>query len=249
MQNNSLYLPGFHLATLRRRPRSTAQKLADEIARIRRHSISQLGDCFGHFIPTKALANVSEGAFSRRRLFSKENTFWAFFSQILDADGGGPGGGAQGSSPCCETINARAVGLHVGVQQGAQQTRYSRTERNPLAHCRRSATARSKPLVERASRCRRRWHRSQHGRYARQPRYLASAQKPETGLWLSAGPNLCLLLTADRRIAELSDGAQQERRIALVAAAMGQFFSRRCFSRRQRILQLLRRLAVQATRR
>lgn len=88
MQNNSLYLPGFHLATLRRRPRSAAQKLADEIARIRRHSISQLGDCFGHFIPTKALANVSEGAFSRRRLFSKENTFWAFFSQILDADGG-----------------------------------------------------------------------------------------------------------------------------------------------------------------
>lgn len=88
MQNNSLYLPGFHLATLRRKPRSAAQKLADEIARIRRHSISQLGDCFGHFIPTKALANVSEGAFSRRRLFSKENTFWAFFSQILDADGG-----------------------------------------------------------------------------------------------------------------------------------------------------------------
>lgn len=28
------------------------------------------------------------GSFSRRRLFSKENTFWAFFSQILDADGG-----------------------------------------------------------------------------------------------------------------------------------------------------------------
>jgi hypothetical protein len=25
---------------------------------------------------------------SRRRLFSKENTFWAFFSQVLDADGG-----------------------------------------------------------------------------------------------------------------------------------------------------------------
>jgi len=25
---------------------------------------------------------------SRRRLFSKENTFWAFFSQMLDADGG-----------------------------------------------------------------------------------------------------------------------------------------------------------------
>ena len=88
MQNNSLYLPGFHLSTLRRRPRSAAQKLADEMARIRQHSLSQLGDCFGHVIPANALANEVEGAFSRRRLFSKENTFWAFFSQILDADGG-----------------------------------------------------------------------------------------------------------------------------------------------------------------
>ena len=88
MQNSNLYLPGFHLATLRRRPRSAAQKLADEKARIRQHSISQLGDCFGHFIPAKALENRLDGAFSRRRLFSKENTFWAFFSQILDADGG-----------------------------------------------------------------------------------------------------------------------------------------------------------------
>ena len=80
MQNSSLYLPGFHLATLRRKPRSCAQKLADEKSRIRQHSISQLGDCFGHFIPAKALENGSEGAFSRRGLFSKENTFWAFFS-------------------------------------------------------------------------------------------------------------------------------------------------------------------------
>lgn len=88
MQNSNLYLPGFHLATLRRRPRSAAQKLADEKARIRQHSISQLGSCFGHLIPTKTLENRPNGAFSRRRLFSKENTFWAFFSQILDADGG-----------------------------------------------------------------------------------------------------------------------------------------------------------------
>lgn len=29
-----------------------------------------------------------EGDFSRRRIFSKENTFWAFFTQVLDADGG-----------------------------------------------------------------------------------------------------------------------------------------------------------------
>lgn len=88
MKNTTLFLPGFHLATLRRKPRSGAQRLADEKARIRQHSISQLGDCFRHFIPAKALENKADGAFSRRRLFSKANTFWAFFSQILDADGG-----------------------------------------------------------------------------------------------------------------------------------------------------------------
>jgi hypothetical protein len=88
MKNSSLYLPGFHLPTLRRTPRSARQKLADEKARIHRHSISQLGACFAQFIPAQELAHDPGGAFSRRRLFSKENTFWAFFSQVLDADGG-----------------------------------------------------------------------------------------------------------------------------------------------------------------
>ena len=88
MKNNSLYLPGFHLQTLRRKPRSASQKLADERTRIRQHSISQLGACFSRFIPQQILDNQSNGSFSRRRLFSKENTFWAFFSQVLDADGG-----------------------------------------------------------------------------------------------------------------------------------------------------------------
>lgn len=88
MKNTTLFLPGFHLSTLRRRPRSEAQKLADEKSRIRRHSISQLGECFGSFIPVHELSNGSEGDFSRRRVFSKENTFWGFFTQVLDADGG-----------------------------------------------------------------------------------------------------------------------------------------------------------------
>ena len=88
MKNNSLYLPGFHLSTLRRKPRSTAHKLADSLAHIRRHSISSLGECFGRFIPSKVLENGETGSFSRRRVFSKTNTFWAFFSQVLDADGG-----------------------------------------------------------------------------------------------------------------------------------------------------------------
>jgi hypothetical protein len=88
MKNNSLYLPGFHLSTLRRQPRSMAHKLADSLAHIRRHSISSLGECFGQFIPSKVLENGDAGSFSRRRVFSKTNTFWAFFSQVLDADGG-----------------------------------------------------------------------------------------------------------------------------------------------------------------
>ncbi len=88
MKNNTLFLPGFHLATLRRKPRSASQKLADEKARLRLHSLSQLGECFGSFIPSKELDNGTKGSFSRRRLFSKTNTFWAFFSQVLDADGG-----------------------------------------------------------------------------------------------------------------------------------------------------------------
>jgi hypothetical protein len=88
MKNSSLYLPGFHLPTLRRKPRSRPQKLAAERANIQRHSISSLGECFGQFIPSKVLENGDTGSFSRRRVFSKTNTFWAFFSQALDADGG-----------------------------------------------------------------------------------------------------------------------------------------------------------------
>ena len=88
MKNSNLFLPGFHLQTLRRKPRSASQKLADERLKVSRHSISQLGNCFGQFIPKSELSNKSKGKFSRRRLFSKENTFWAFFSQVLDADSG-----------------------------------------------------------------------------------------------------------------------------------------------------------------
>jgi hypothetical protein len=43
--------PGYHLATLRRTLRSASRKLAEELARIRRHTISQLGECFTGFIP------------------------------------------------------------------------------------------------------------------------------------------------------------------------------------------------------
>lgn len=86
--NKQLYLPGFRLSTLRRKPCSARQRFEVEKARLRHHSISQLGECFGKFIPSSELESARHGTFSRRRLFSKENTFWGFFSQTLDADGG-----------------------------------------------------------------------------------------------------------------------------------------------------------------
>jgi hypothetical protein len=88
MQNPTPFFPGFHLQTLRRKPRSASQMLADKLVQMKQNSFSQLGDCFSHFIPKYLLQLAGSGALSRQRFFSKENTFWAFFSQVLDADGG-----------------------------------------------------------------------------------------------------------------------------------------------------------------
>ena len=88
MKNTTLLLPGFHLSTLRRKPQSKAQKIAQELDKIKKHSISQLGECFNQFIPSEYLKTNKKGKFSRLRLFSKSNTFWTFFSQVLDVDGG-----------------------------------------------------------------------------------------------------------------------------------------------------------------
>ncbi|MDQ6971906.1 MAG: hypothetical protein Q9M30_04590, partial [Mariprofundaceae bacterium] len=87
MKNNVLSLP-FRLPRSRCKARSAQQILADEIQRLKQKSFSQLGECLGKFIPGSYLRPASSGAFSRRRIYSKENTFWAFLSQVLDADGG-----------------------------------------------------------------------------------------------------------------------------------------------------------------
>lgn len=88
MKNSTPMFPGFHLQTLRRKPRSAQQKLAEKLALLQQKSFKQIGALFDKFIPRTLLQPEKEGAMSRRRLFSKENTFWAFFSQVLDADGG-----------------------------------------------------------------------------------------------------------------------------------------------------------------
>ncbi|MCK4706930.1 MAG: IS4 family transposase [Gammaproteobacteria bacterium] len=88
MQNLTPLFPGFHLQTLRRKPRSEQHKLADKIQQLKLKSFSQLSECIGKFIPDKHLQPPTTGEHSRQRIYSKKNTFWAFFSQILDADGG-----------------------------------------------------------------------------------------------------------------------------------------------------------------
>lgn len=88
MQNTTPLFPGFNLQTLRRKPRSASQKLSDEVVKLKQKSFSQLGECFQNFIPSQYLRPSESGALSRRRFFSKENTFWAFFSQVLGDDGG-----------------------------------------------------------------------------------------------------------------------------------------------------------------
>lgn len=87
MNIKPLYLPGLHLSTLRRTPRSAQQILAEKLDAIRQKTFSQLGACFGALIPSHLLSPTQSGSLSRRRLYSKENTFWAFFSQVLSGDG------------------------------------------------------------------------------------------------------------------------------------------------------------------
>lgn len=88
MKNSTPVFPGFHMQTLRRKPRSAQQIFAEKIALMKQKSFKQMGEVFKKFIPRELLKPDRAGGLSRRRIFSKENTFWAFFSQVLDADRG-----------------------------------------------------------------------------------------------------------------------------------------------------------------
>jgi len=87
MKSNVLFLP-FSLPKSRCKPRSEQQILAAKLQRLQQGSLSQLSECLGKFIPAQFLSPASSGDLSRRRIYSKVNTFWAFLSQVLDADGG-----------------------------------------------------------------------------------------------------------------------------------------------------------------
>ncbi len=62
-------LPGFHLQTLRRKPRPAQQKLAGKIALLKQKSFKQIGEVFERFIPRTLLKPEQDGAMSRQRSF------------------------------------------------------------------------------------------------------------------------------------------------------------------------------------
>jgi len=88
LANPTAMLPGFYMPLRGRKRRSAQQIFADKIAFLKRKSFKQIGEIFGRFIPEEHLKPEESGSMSRRSIFSKENTFWAFLGQVLDADGG-----------------------------------------------------------------------------------------------------------------------------------------------------------------
>ena len=88
MKTTTPFFAGFHIQTLGRKRLSAERKMMRELTLLRQKSFSQLAECFSRFIPKALLQPSVDKAHSRRRVFSKENTFWAFFSQVIDADGG-----------------------------------------------------------------------------------------------------------------------------------------------------------------
>lgn len=80
--------PGWHLPTLRRKPRTDTQKLMAAKERLHKMTFSRLGQCFARYISGDYFNTDGCTEFSRRRVFSIENTFWGFFQQVLSTDGG-----------------------------------------------------------------------------------------------------------------------------------------------------------------
>lgn len=88
LTNSMPMLPGFYKPFRARKRRSAQQVFADKIATIKSKSFKQVGEIFGHFIPDEYLKPEATGIMSRRSMFFKEDTFWAFLGQVIDADGG-----------------------------------------------------------------------------------------------------------------------------------------------------------------
>lgn len=88
MYNKHTLFPEFRLHRSVNRQKKQQQKLAERLAQIKKKTFKQVGELFGPFIPDQLLKMNKTGAMSRRRIFSLTNTFWAFLTQVISADGG-----------------------------------------------------------------------------------------------------------------------------------------------------------------
>lgn len=79
--------PGWHLPTLRKKPKTEIQKYLDNERLIQTRSITDLSNILSRYIPKSSFDDKFKKG-TRKRLFSLENTFWGFFYQLLNPDGG-----------------------------------------------------------------------------------------------------------------------------------------------------------------
>lgn len=84
--NTTPLFPDFHIKTLSRKRRSQQQIHTENLESLRRGSFHQLGRMLAGFLPDSLLKSNQTGGNSRDRIFTKANTFFAFFGQIFNED-------------------------------------------------------------------------------------------------------------------------------------------------------------------
>lgn len=75
----------FNIRSLRRKPRSAAQKIKDFREQIKAHQLTSIGRALEDYVP-QYLFDAHRPKTARRRIFSTENTFWGLFLQALHKD-------------------------------------------------------------------------------------------------------------------------------------------------------------------
>jgi hypothetical protein len=88
MNITPMFSAEFNIKTLGKKRRSAMWRLANERAKMKIRTLEQLSECFKKLIPQRLLSQNQKGHHSRSRIFTKANTFWGFFSQVINADGG-----------------------------------------------------------------------------------------------------------------------------------------------------------------
>lgn len=86
LSNTTPLFPGFHIETLSRKRRNQQQIHRENLERFRRGSFHQFYRMLSGFLPDSLLKTNETRANSRHRIFTKANTFFAFFGQVFNED-------------------------------------------------------------------------------------------------------------------------------------------------------------------